>query len=189
MPFPDEAFSVHVEVVPPRAVWRAEGQALIEHLSGLLPDAVGVEHIGSTSVPGLPAKDCLDVMVLVADINAAHADTTLAAAGYRRRPEPWNQAETSYGVTYRKQVFAPAVRARSCNVHVREVGGLNVRYAVLFRDYLRADRQAADAWGRFKVRLSQSVSGLADYGQIKAPAQEVMMRAAERWAADTSWHP
>jgi GrpB-like predicted nucleotidyltransferase (UPF0157 family) len=64
---------------------------------------------------------------------------------YRRLPELWNQYETSFGTVYRKQVFAPAPGSRLCNVHVREHGGLNVRYALLFRDYLTADSAAAGA--------------------------------------------
>jgi dephospho-CoA kinase len=187
MPFPDEALSRRVEVVPHRETWRSEGAALTRQLGDLVPDALRVEHIGSTSVPGLAAKDCLDAMVVVGDLGTTVAGERLVAAGYRRRPEPWNQQETSYGVACRKQVFAPAVGGRRCNVHVRQAGGPNVRYALLFRDYLRADPEAADAWGRFKVRLAEDVDDLAAYGQIKAPAQEVLIRAAERWAREVGW--
>jgi dephospho-CoA kinase len=59
--------------------------------------------------------------------------------------------------------------------------------ALLFRDYLRADDAARRAWGAFKQRLALSVPDLLDYGQIKAPATQVLMRAAERWAAETGW--
>jgi GrpB-like predicted nucleotidyltransferase (UPF0157 family) len=189
MPFPDEPFSHHVDVVSSRTTWAAEGDRLVTALRRLLPFATSVEHIGSTSVPALPSKDCIDVMVQVPTIEGSEVAETLTLDGYRQRPEPWNEEETSYGVIYRKQVFAPAVGARSCNIHVREQGGLNVRYALLFRDYLRADASAAEAWGRFKIRLAQSVDDLADYGQVKAPAQEILMGSAERWAEDQNWHP
>jgi GrpB-like predicted nucleotidyltransferase (UPF0157 family) len=111
----------------------------------------------------------------------------LEAGRFRRRPEPWNRQETSYGIAYRKQVFAPAVGARSCNIHVRQQGGQNVRYALLFRDYLHANARAADARGRSKVRLARSVRDLADYGQIKAPAQEILMQSAEVRAREHGW--
>jgi dephospho-CoA kinase len=52
---------------------------------------------------------------------------------------------------------------------------------------LRADTWAAHAWGRFKVRLVCSVPDLVDYGQIKAPAQEILMQSAEVWARDHGW--
>jgi GrpB-like predicted nucleotidyltransferase (UPF0157 family) len=85
-------------------------------------------------------------------------------------------------------VFAPPVDERSCNVHVREDGGGNARYALLFRDFLRADDHARRAWGAFKQRLAVSVPDLMDYGRIKAPATDVLMAAAKRWAAETGWH-
>lgn len=188
MPFPDEPLSQWVDVAPYREAWADEGRLLAARLRDLLSAAVSVQHIGSTSVPGLAAKDCLDVMVQVRDL-ASGVGAVLEGQGYRRRPEPWNQQETSFGTACCKQVFAPPVGSRPCNLHVRVQGGPNVRYALLFRDYLTADTQAARAWGRFKTRLAQSVTGLADYGQIKAPAQENLMQSAQRWAIDQDWHP
>lgn len=113
----------------------------------------------------------------------------LAAVGFRCRPEPWNRAEVSGGQHCPKLVFAPPVGARRCNIHLREAGGSNVRFALLFRDYLRADEAARQAWGAFKKRLALSVPGLLDYGQIKAPATQLLMAAAERWALDSDWKP
>jgi GrpB-like predicted nucleotidyltransferase (UPF0157 family) len=72
---------------------------------------------------------------------------------------------------------------------VRLRGGPNARYALLFRDYLRADERARDGWGAFKQRLVVNVPDLMDYGQIKAPATEVLMAGAERWATATAWSP
>lgn len=183
MPFPDEASAHGVEVVPHEPRWAVMGDALVASLAALCPRAVAVEHIGSTSVPGLAAKDCLDAMVVVRGFEDAAG---LAAAGYRQRPEPWNLEETSYGVTCVKQVFAPPVGGRRVNIHVRLEGGPNVGFALLFRDYLRAHPDAADAWGRFKTRLAQEVTDLAAYGQIKAPATDVLMRAAEAWRSGLS---
>jgi GrpB-like predicted nucleotidyltransferase (UPF0157 family) len=188
MPFPDEPLSHRVEVVAYRPAWAHEGALLAARLREVLPGAVGVQHIGSTSVPGLAAKDCLDLMVEVHDLGGGVA-AALERHGYRQRPEPWNRQEISFGIACRKQVFAPAIGDRPCNVHVREHGGPNVRYALLFRDYLTADSRAADAWGRFKLRLAQSVTDLADYGQIKATAQEILMQSAQRWAHDQGWQP
>ena len=91
------------------------------------------------------------------------------------------------GVSHPKLVFAPAVGSRPVNVHVRVSGGRNVRYALLFRDFLRADAAARDTWGAFKTRLAQSVTNLQDYGQIKAAVQPLLMERAEQWAATTDW--
>jgi dephospho-CoA kinase len=145
-----------------------------------------VDHIGSTSVPGLPAKDCLDATVQVDDLDSDIA-MRLGREGFRQRPEEWNRLETTYGVTVPKLVFAGPPGGRRANVHVRLVGGGNVRYALLFRDFLRADTAARDAWGAFKTRLAATASDIYDYGQIKASVQPLLMRAAEEWADESGW--
>lgn len=78
-------------------------------------------------------------------------------------------------------------RRAPCNIHLRPDTGANARFTLLFRDYLRADETTRRAWGAFKQRLALSVPDLLDYGQIKAPATEILMAAAERWAAETGW--
>ncbi len=188
MPFPDEPAVATVIEYSPR--WPEEFEQVAGQLRSAMGDvALAIDHIGSTSVPGLPAKDCVDVQVRVLKIDADQQAGMLAGIGFRRRPEPWNQMEISDGQECRKLVFAPPVGARRCNVHLRLEGGANTRFALLFRDYLRGHEAARRAWGAFKQRLAVSIPDLADYGQIKAPATEVLMIAAERWAAETGWRP
>ncbi|MFH9069011.1 GrpB family protein [Streptomyces alboflavus] len=188
MPFPDEPNTVAVLDYQPQ--WRAD----FESLAGKLRDALGehacaIDHVGSTSVPGLAAKDCVDIQVRVTTIDEARYVGLFAAIGFRCRPEPWNRVEISGRQECRKLVFAPPPGVRRCNVHLRARGGPNARFALLFRDYLRADETARQAWGAFKQRLALSVPDLPDYGQIKSPATEVLMTAAERWATETGWEP
>jgi GrpB-like predicted nucleotidyltransferase (UPF0157 family) len=186
MPFSDER--LQVAVIDYRPSWTAEFNTLAAALHEALGDSAdGIDHVGSTSVPGLPAKDCIDVQVRVTSLDEARIAARFEAIGFRRRPEPWNRSELSSGKEYRKLVFAPPVGARSCNIHVREGGGGNARYALLFRDFLRADDGARKAWGAFKQRLAISAPDLMDYGQIKAPATDILMAAAERWATDIGW--
>ena len=177
-----------MSVVDYRPGWPVEFDRLAADLRGALGEAVvGIDHVGSTSVPGLPAKDCIDVQVRVATIDEPRIVALLDTIGFRCRPEPWNRSEVAGGRAYRKLVFAPPAGARAGNVHVREHGGGNARYALLFRDFLRADEDARRAWGAFKQRLAVSVPDLLDYGQIKAPATDILMAAAERWATETGW--
>ncbi|MGW1838601.1 GrpB family protein [Streptomyces sp. NPDC002067] len=191
MPFDDEI--APVAVVAHRPCWPEEFAEHAARLRALLGDlVVTVDHVGSTSVPGLAAKDCLDIQVRTVPLGAEvteRAAALLGAAGFRLRPEPWNRTEVSSGHRCRKLVFAPPPGARRINVHLREHGGPNARYALLFRDHLRADGTARDAWGTFKQRLAAAVPDLAAYGQIKQPATEVLMLGAERWAAATGWEP
>ena len=186
MPFPDEPADVTVVDYQPQ--WPDEFDQIAERLSDVLGEAaIRIDHVGSTSVPGLAAKDCIDVQVQVALVDESTIVPQMESIGFRCRPELWNRSETSSGVTSSKLVFAPAVGSRLCNVHFRQYGGANARFSLLFRDYLRADHVARIAWAEFKQSLARSVAYLASYGQIKAPATEILMRAAEQWAVDTRW--
>lgn len=186
MPFPDE-LSAGVSVVEYDPAWPGEFAVLAERIEAALGErALAVDHVGSTSVPGLPAKNCIDAQVRVADLGPDLIDL-MESAGFRCRPEPWNRTEVSFGQACDKLVFAPPIGERLTNIHLRRADTPNTRFALLFRDYLRADLAARDAWGAFKQRLAQSVPDLADYGQIKAPATTLLMLTAERWAAESGW--
>lgn len=188
MPFADE-IAGGVVVHDYRSDWPGDFARLNDQLTIVLePFRPLIQHVGSTAVPGLAAKDCIDVQVLVDSVSDPGLVAGLEGAGFRRRPELWNSTEVTYGRPYEKLVFAPAIGARPCNVHVRERNAA-ARYALLFRDFLRADECARTSWGAFKQRLARTVTDIYDYGQIKAPAIEVLMLGAERWAAETGWEP
>jgi GrpB-like predicted nucleotidyltransferase (UPF0157 family) len=186
VPFPDEKSAHAVEVVPYRPQWATEGREIAAELARTLPGARAVDHIGSTSVPGLPAKDCIDLMVQVHSL--AEFDLgPLVERGYRERPEEWNRVEALGSSTHPKRVFAPPVGGRSVNIHVREVGAATARYSLLFRDFLRGNDDHRDTWGRLKTRLAQEDVDIYAYGQVKAAAQPLLMALAEQWAARTGW--
>ena len=188
MPFADELGEIQVTLVPYQPRWAVEFQDLADTLAAALGGlAVAIRHVGSTAVPGLPAKDVLDLQVEVADVGDPAIATVMLGLGFRLRPEPWNRSETSFGVSCAKMVFAPPVGGRPLNIHVREAGAPNARYALLFRDFLRGHPDIRDDWGAFKTRLAGQVDDLMLYGPIKDPATRILMRLAARWAEDTGW--
>ena len=189
MPFADEISDDGVQMHAHRASWAAEGAALASALSELVSTAAAVEHIGSTSIPGMAAKDCLDMMILVHDLGDSDAAQTLGSAGYRRRPEPWNNVEQAYGRDWPKMVFAPPVGTRTVNLHVRVTPSGPECLSLLFRDHLRARPDRAADWALFKVEAAESTTDLAAYGQLKAPAWRLLMQLAEAWATETEWAP
>jgi RimJ/RimL family protein N-acetyltransferase/GrpB-like predicted nucleotidyltransferase (UPF0157 family) len=182
-----------VNIVGPLDRWADDFQTLAGELSGALGAlAVRIDHIGSTSVPGLAAKDVIDAQVIVASLHPegelvevfGRLGFDLASGDWNRRdavPASWNGPSEAWD----KLVFAP-VDARS-NVHVRVDGSPNARRPLLFRDYLRSDPVARDAWGAFKTILAGRISDLAAYGQVKNPATDILLVAAERWADETGW--
>src|SRR5579872_5871374 len=138
VPFPDELRPV--AVVPYRPGWEAEFSALAERIWALRLAEMGeVEHVGSTSVPHLAAKDVIDVQVRVDDLDPELVTERFAGIGFRRRPEEWNNLEDTRRGPVPKLVFAPPVDARHVNVHVRVDGSQGARDTLLFRDFLRAE--------------------------------------------------
>jgi GrpB-like predicted nucleotidyltransferase (UPF0157 family) len=79
---------------------------------------------------------------------------------------------------------SPSGAGRRVNVHVRVAGWPNQRYALLFRDYLRAHPGAAAAYARLKRELAHRLGDdLASYTQLKDPACDLVIVAAQDWAA------
>jgi dephospho-CoA kinase len=184
-----------VLITPPREAWRTDFRALAEEL-GAAPDldAVAIDHIGSTAVPGLRAKDVIDAQIIVRSLAPTeHILAALAAIGFVQRPGDWNLRDhipsgwVGDEREWDKLVVGPIQGHRPSNVHVRAAGSANERYALLFRDYLRADQAARRAWGEFKTRLAAIADNREAYGQVKDPATDILLLAAERWAVATGW--
>jgi GrpB-like predicted nucleotidyltransferase (UPF0157 family) len=190
VPFPDEDSSV--DLVSSRDDWQIEFVSLASALRRLnLADFGVIEHVGSTSVPGLYAKDVIDVQIRITRLEPERSIAKFAEIGFRHRPEPWNNLEATRTGPVAKLVFAPPIGTRRCNVHVRidETKGAND--TLLFRDFLNGDPQARDAWSRFKRSLvdNDGEIDLSTYGQLKQPAWAELMQSADVWAGQNNWCP
>jgi len=81
-------------------------------------------------------------------------------------------------------------RPHQAHVHVREDGRPNQRYALLFRDYLRADAPAADAYAKVKRMLALHMpDDWEAYYAVKDPACDLIWAGAQQWAQLTGWQP
>ncbi len=189
VPFDDELRPGGVTITGYRDQWPTEAAELAGTLRRAVPSAVAVEHIGSTSIPGMAAKDCLDMTIVVEDLLTSRAESGLSLLGFRRRPEPWNNFEEAGGKTWPKMVSAPPAGGRPVNIHVRTVGSASTRLSLLFRDHLRAHRIRTRWWSELKAEAATAVVDLAGYGRIKYPAWRLLMELAEAWARDTRWAP
>jgi dephospho-CoA kinase len=190
MPFPDEVTGL--QLVPSNSGWATDFHEIAHALECLeVAKRKVVEHIGSTAVPGLVAKDVIDVQVRVDVLDEHRVVDEFASIGFRRRLEAWNNIEPTRVGPVPKLVFAPPVGHRRCNVHVRHDGSAGARDALLFRDFLRAEPGPREAWGEVKLAIVREVPNcdLFMYGQIKQAAWKVLMHAADYWAAGTAWRP
>ncbi|HJW00617.1 MAG TPA: dephospho-CoA kinase [Arthrobacter sp.] len=189
----------------PRPEWPLDAERVMARIRAALRKnagqdsaaaVLGLDHIGSTSVPGLDAKDVLDLQLTVPVLTAAAPlEPVLAAAGYPRVPaitadvpKPTHPDATAWA----KRFHASADPGRAVNLHVRAAGSPGWRFALCFRDWLRADPDAAADYLALKRRLAQLHSGDPSTAAYAA-AKEAWFAAAEdpmeRWAAGARWVP
>ncbi|MDT0215249.1 dephospho-CoA kinase [Rothia sp. ARF10] len=156
----------------PREEWTAQAARLVARVEKALGErAVTVEHIGSTSVPGLPAKDVIDLQVGVASLDGADEQAfvdALARCGFPRVGEAAHDNGKD-GQDWPKRFHGSADPGRVAHVHVREVGSPGYQWALAFRDWLRADAGARDEYAALKMDLLAKGLAPSDYALAKEP--------------------
>jgi GrpB-like predicted nucleotidyltransferase (UPF0157 family) len=144
------------EVHPPDPGWAGRAAAECGRLAGLLAPwlADGIEHVGSTAVPGLAAKPVLDLMASVTDPDAVveHASGRLAADGWWYVPP-----ELDSGAAWRRFFVKPdaAGQRRVAHLHVIRAGHPRWAAQIAFRDALRGDGQLAGRYAELKRGLAR----------------------------------
>lgn len=152
--------------------WPARFDREAARIRAVLGDtAVQVEHVGSTSVPGLAAKPIIDILLAVPDSADEQAYApALEAAGYilRMRQPDWFEHRLFKGPD------------TDINLHVFTVGAAEIGRMLLFRDRLRADDADRDAYLQVKRDLAERTwRHVQHYADSKtAIVQQIMARAS-----------
>jgi GrpB-like predicted nucleotidyltransferase (UPF0157 family) len=108
-----------------------------------------IEHIGSTAVPGLPAKNIIDMLAVVEDIDDARgAILVMPSVAWVHAPEPTDEADRHLSFCY------PTIAKRSHHLHVVEARSDGWRGWLAFRDYLKTHKTAADEYASLKMQLA-----------------------------------
>jgi GrpB-like predicted nucleotidyltransferase (UPF0157 family) len=138
---------VAVDVVPYRDEWPVQFDRVAGDLRRALRglQGVSIEHVGSTSVPGLAAKPILDIDIIVPPGQVAAAIAALEVAGYVHRGD--------FGVTGREAFAAPEDTPRR-HVYVCPAGGLQLRNHLAVRDVLRQHPELAAEYAAVKMALA-----------------------------------
>ena len=185
--------AVLISAYDPR--WPQRASLLVDQLNDALgPDALRIEHIGSTAIPMMDAKDILDVQVSVADLDCAAAqfDHPLDAMGFERwlldardhvpagRPDD----PTRWAKRYWRRRRHPD---GDVNLHVRLAGSPNERLALLFRDWMRAHPEAVPPYAAFKRALATGAPDVDWYSEVKDPVVDLVVAIAESWSQQTGW--
>lgn len=189
---------VDAVVVEPRPDWEARAERVVARLAAALAPtdvATEVSHIGSTSVPGLIAKDVIDVQVGVrrlADADRDDVRRALADAGYVHTHGIHGDTPHPRGADpaeWLKRFLGGCDPANHVHVHVREQGSEGWRFALLFRDWLRHEPAETEAYAAEKRRLLGLHDTTSAYVAAKEPWFDGAWQRATAWAERTGWQP
>jgi len=111
---------------------------------------IRINHIGSTSVPGLPAKPTIDILMeVVNEIDTEGLIDKMKSTGYIYSPQPNNPAPH---MMFMKGYTIQGFDGQVYHVHVRYSGDWDELY---FRDYLKVHPEVAREYGELKIQLQK----------------------------------
>lgn len=173
-----------IRVVSHDALWAGLFAAESSALAAVFGSrAIEIQHVGSTSIPGLPAKPIIDILVVVDDIRQVDLlNPAMIALGYELQGE--------YGIAGRRFFTKGGDLERSHQVHVFQHDHPEVRAMLDFRDYLRAHPGEVIAYGRLKERLARlHRDDIIAYNAGKDAFVKEMIRKARAWRQEEarSW--
>lgn len=138
-----------VEVVPHNPDWPRQFQEESERIIiAFGSEIVIIHHFGSTSIPGIPAKPTIDMLVEVRDINRIDGyNEAMVQMGYEPKGE--------FGIAGRRFFRREVDSRRTHHVHIYQVDNPEIARHLNFRDYMRVHPAEAAAYGRLKEQLAQ----------------------------------
>jgi dephospho-CoA kinase len=199
-----EPARVAPRLVPPDPAWPDQARRIMARLNTACGQhAIRIDHIGSTAVPGLEAKDVIDVQVTVASLAVAdELGDALLAAGYPRggattdveRPDARSTVaafdRTDDPALWHKRIHSSADPGRPTNVHLRVDGWPNQQFALLFRDWIIAEPEVRAEYLALKRDVAAAGhQSTGDYADAKEPWFLDAYRRAWDWADATGWRP
>lgn len=179
-----------IQIVPYSSTWPEEfaqiGRKIREAVGA---HALAIHHIGSTSVPSLAAKDTIDIQITVKDLELP-IRPLLEGIGFQMLPHiTKDHCPPGMKVSdadLEKRFFKRIDRAM--NLHIRKEGAFNQKYPVLFRDYLRSNAMARNAYAEIKKQLAVRFSEDQDaYYDVKDPVCDIIIAAALEWSQNLGW--
>jgi len=143
--------SEQVELHPPDPAWQQRGEQARQLLgAALVPWLVApVEHVGSTAMPGLPAKPILDLQAAVTDLTCApDIAAVLAPAGWHYVPPELDRRP------WRRFFVQVTDEQRSAHLHLMTPDSSRWSEQIAFRDALRADPALVRRYATLKQVLA-----------------------------------
>jgi dephospho-CoA kinase len=178
---------------PTDPTWAEQADRLMARLRLAFADALAsADHVGSTAIPGLLAKDVIDLQIGLWSLDDADDETVRArldAAGFPRVDGVSGDFDRAAGGMWPKRLHGNADPGRVAHVHLREASSPGWRWAMLFRDWLRADAQARADYEAEKQRIAATGATSSEYAEAKEPWFDAIHERAEAWAVESGWEP
>ena len=161
-----------VLVLPYDRAWKSDFETIKEELEAALEDlALGIEHVGSTSVEGLSAKPCIDLDVVIRDYSVfGRVVEKLAAIGYIH--------EGDLGIPDREAFrYEDKPHLKKHHLYVCPQDSRELRRHITFRDYLRTHPEAVRKYSAVKENAARLFPEDIDgYMACKSPCIEELYR-------------
>jgi GrpB-like predicted nucleotidyltransferase (UPF0157 family) len=179
-----------ITIHPYNPEWPAQYLSASDVLHSILGDmALGIEHVGSTAVPDLGAKDVIDIQVTVRALDPQILEV-LNSKGWPARSDYQDVFDgMAPGSPDLAKYYAREPKgSRRVHVHIREVGQFNHRFALLFRDFLRADVNACNQYHELKRQAAIAYPNDIDgYLALKGPVFNLLYHMAASWVKESQW--
>lgn len=173
-----------IEIIPYQSRWPDEFNQIKSVLNKAIGEQViSIDHIGSTSVPLLPAKDIIDIQVTVDDLSTP-LEKNLTPLDFKITKHiidhiPPGMKLEPHDIAKRLYIKAE----RRVHLHIRKKGTFNQKYPLIFRDYLRKNKVARDAYAEIKKQLASYFPENVDaYYDIKDPVCDLIIANALEWS-------
>lgn len=195
------------QLTPADPTWPDQARRIVARIANACgANALRVDHIGSTAVSGLDAKDAIDIQVTVASLAVADelADSLLSA-GYPRiehitgdvaksdaRSRTKAYDHNPDAALWHKRIHGSADPGRPTFVHIRVDGWPNQQFALLFVDWLKANPDARAEYLSVKQQAASAApvsGGIATYAEAKEPWFLSAYQRAWKWADAVGWQP
>lgn len=159
------------DIVPYDPRWAGQFIEYASKVKGVFGDDMQIEHIGSTSVPGMSGKPCIDLLITVDDMDMVEQHVhEMNAAGFNYAGQYINEGSRLFRVMKGNEVLA--------NVHFFIKGHSHINEMIQFRDYLRSHPNEVKAYSNLKLELKYKYP--ADYASYRKYKDEYVKDLIKR---------
>lgn len=137
-----------------------------KRISSSLKMAFAIEHVGSTSIPGLGGKGIIDIAISVSKEDMEHASQILQELGYEYRPN-FSTPERFYLIIY---LSDPEEGNRRYHIHLTNPSSKEWKELIGFRDYLKTHPEAVEEYAAIKKQAASMANQDGErYRKMKEP--------------------